>query len=163
MHLGSINRIDTTRDRHRQEQDVRDAEINVTDTAKNGAVKHKTNDRGTSVLKRITLLLISFPVALLLITLAIANRHTVRMVLDPFNLQAPVISIDLPFFYYLFGALLIGVVAGGSAVWLNQSHWRHTARHRTQEARRWHSEADRLTRERDADVDRSRQLAIAGR
>lgn len=115
------------------------------------------------MLKRITLLLISFPVALLLITLAIANRHTVSMVLDPFNPQAPVISINLPFFYYLFGALLIGVVAGGAAVWLNQGHWRHAARHRTQEARRWHAEADRLSRERDADVDRSRQLAIAGR
>lgn len=113
--------------------------------------------------KRITLLLISFPVALLLITLAIANRHSVRMVLDPFRPEAPVISMDLPFFYYLFGALLLGVVAGGTAVWMNQSHWRSTARHRTQEARRWHAEADRLTRERDADVDRSKQLAIAGR
>jgi len=119
--------------------------------------------RRTSVLKRITLLLISFPVALLLITLAIANRHTVRMVLDPFRPEAPVISIDLPFFYYLFGALLIGVVAGGSAVWLSQSHWRQTARNRTQEARRWHAEADRLTRERDADLNRAKQLAIAGR
>ncbi len=115
------------------------------------------------MLKRITLLLISFPVALLLITLAIANRHTVSMVLDPFNPQAPVISINLSFFYDLFGALLISIVAGGAAVWLNQGHWRHTARHRTQEARRWHAEADRLSRERDADVDRSRQLAIAGR
>ncbi len=115
------------------------------------------------MLKRITLLLISFPVALLLITLAIANRHSVRMVLDPFNPEAPVISISLPFFYYLFGALLIGVVAGGAAVWLNQSRWRQSARHRTQEARRWHAEADRLTRERDAGVDRSKQLAIADR
>ena len=115
------------------------------------------------MLKRIILLLVSFPVALLLITLAIANRHEVRMVLDPFRPEAPVISLSLPFFYYLFGALLIGVIAGGTAVWLNQGHWRHTARHRTQEARRWHAEADRLTRERDADVDRSKQLAIAGR
>ncbi|MCB1504362.1 MAG: hypothetical protein KDJ47_05235 [Hyphomicrobiaceae bacterium] len=114
------------------------------------------------MLKRITLLLIAFPVALLLVTLAIANRHVVRLVLDPFRPEAPVIAIDLPFFYYLFGALLIGVVAGGAAVWLNQSHWRHTARHRTQEARRWHAEADRLSRERDAEVGRSKQLAIAG-
>lgn len=114
------------------------------------------------MLKRITLLLISFPVALLLITLAIANRHDVRLVLDPFRPEAPVLSLELPFFYYLFGALLIGVIAGGAAVWLNQSHWRQAARHRTQEARRWHAEADRLTRERDAEVSRSKQLAIAG-
>ncbi len=114
------------------------------------------------MLKRITLILISFPVALLLITLAIANRHNVRMVLDPFRPEAPVISMELPFFYYLFGVLLLGVIAGGTAVWLNQSHWRQTARHRTQEARRWHAEADRLTRERDDEVSRSKQLAIAG-
>lgn len=115
------------------------------------------------MLKRIVLLLLAFPVALLLVTLAIANRHSVRMVLDPFRPEAPVVSMDLPFFYYLFGALLIGVIAGGSAVWLSQGHWRHTARNRTQEARRWHAEADRLTRERDAEVGRSKSLAIAGR
>ena len=115
------------------------------------------------MLKRIALLLFAFPVALLLVTLAIANRHSVRMVLDPFRPEAPVVAMDLPFFYYLFGALLLGVIAGGSAVWLSQGHWRHTARHRTQEARRWHAEADRLSRERDADVGRSKSLAIAGR
>lgn len=115
------------------------------------------------MLKRIALLLIAFPVALLLITLAIANRHSVRMVLDPFRPEAPVISLDLPFFYYLFGALLLGVLAGGTAVWMGQGRWRHTARQRTQEARRWHAEADRLTRERDDEVGRAKQLAIAGR
>ena len=115
------------------------------------------------MLKRIVLLLLAFPVALLLVTLAIANRHSVRMVLDPFRPEAPVVSMDLPFFYYLFGALLIGVIAGGSAVWLSQGHWRHTARNRTQAARRWYAEADRLTRERYAELGRSKNLAIAGR
>lgn len=115
------------------------------------------------MLKRILLLLTAFPVAIFLVTLAVANRHTVRLVLDPFRPEAPVISAELPFYAYLFGALLLGVIAGGSAVWLSQGHWRQTARARTQEARRWHAEADRLTRERDADVGRAKQLAIAGR
>lgn len=114
------------------------------------------------MLKRITFILVAFPIALLLISLAIANRHPVRMVLDPFRPEAPVLSMEHPFFYYLFGALLLGVIAGGSAVWLSQGHWRHTARHRTQEARRWHAEADRLTRERDAELSRTKQLALAG-
>ncbi len=115
------------------------------------------------MLKRILLLLTAVPVAIFLVTLAVANRHTVRLVLDPFRPEAPVISTELPFYAYLFAALLIGVLAGGTAVWLSQGHWRHTARARTQEARRWHAEADRLARERDADVGRSKQLAIAGR
>jgi len=115
------------------------------------------------VLKRILLVLVAFPVAAFLVTLAVANRHSARLVLDPFHPEAPVIAIDLPFYAYLFGALLIGVIAGGTSVWLSQGHWRHAARVRTQEARRWHAEADRLARERDASVGESRSLAIAQR
>ncbi len=115
------------------------------------------------MLKRISMILLALPVAVFLVTLAVANRHAVRLVLDPFRPEAPVISVELPFFAYLFGALLIGVLAGGAAVWFSQGHWRQTARVRTQEARRWHAEADRLARERDAEVGRSKQLALAGR
>lgn len=117
------------------------------------------------MLKRIVLLLVAFPVAAFLVTLAVANRHLARLVLDPFRPENPVIAIELPFYVYLFGALLIGVVAGGVSVWMSQGHWRHTARVRTQEARRWHAEADRLTRERDASVGQSpaRSLAVVGR
>ncbi|MDX2289232.1 MAG: hypothetical protein NW217_10490 [Hyphomicrobiaceae bacterium] len=107
--------------------------------------------RPRTVLKRIFSLLVAFPVALLLITLAVVNRHTVRLVLDPFTPEAPVISVALPFYAYLFGALTLGVLAGGAAVWLNQGRWRYLARLRTQEAKRWQAEADRLTREREAE------------
>ena len=115
------------------------------------------------MLKRILLVLLAFPVAIFLVTLAVANRHSARLILDPFRPDAPVLAVELPFYAYLFGALLIGVVAGGAAVWLTQGHWRRTARVRTQEARRWHAEADRLARERDAEVGRAKTLAIAGR
>lgn len=122
------------------------------------------------MLRRIVLLLVAFPAAALLITLAIANRHAVRLVLDPFRPEAPVISIVLPFYAYLFGALFIGILLGGTAVWMGQSRWRRTARNRAQEAMRWQAEADRLSRERDATVatekvpaPRGRLLAAAGR
>jgi hypothetical protein len=107
--------------------------------------------------------LIAFPVAVLLVTLAVANRHAVRLVLDPFRPEAPVVSLVLPFYVYLFGALVLGVLAGGTAAWMGQSRWRRTARTRAQEASRWHAEADRLARERDAEVSRVKQLAIAQR
>lgn len=109
---------------------------------------------------RIITLLIAFPAALLLVTLAVANRHDARLVLDPFRPENPVLAIDLPFYAYLFGALLIGVIVGGMAVWFGQGHWRSTARKRTQEARRWQAEADRLTRERDAQVESAKKALL---
>lgn len=112
------------------------------------------------MLRRILWLLTAFPAAALLITLAVANRHSVRLVLDPFRPETPVISVVLPFYGFLFGALLIGVLLGGGATWLSQGRWRRTARVRTSEAKRWQTEADRLMRERDAEVSqRAKALA----
>lgn len=112
------------------------------------------------MLRRILWLLVAFPAAALLITLAIANRHSVRLVLDPFRPETPVLSLVLPFYGFLFGALLIGVLLGGAATWLSQSRWRRTARVRSSEAKRWQTEADRLMRERDAEVS-ARAKALA--
>lgn len=115
------------------------------------------------MLRRIAWILIAFPAAVLLVTLAIANRHSVQLVLDPFRPDAPAVSLVLPFYAYLFAALVVGVFLGGAAMWITQRHWRRNARVKTHEARRWHAEADRLTREREADVPAtSKQLVPAG-
>lgn len=116
------------------------------------------------MLKRLTTLLIGLPVAVVLIALALANRHSVALVLDPFRPEDPALSVSLPFFVYLFGMLIGGVALGGAATWWSQSHWRRAARVKGQEAKRWHTEADRLIRERDAAVQaKPKQLAVAGR
>ena len=124
------------------------------------------------MLRRIVWLLVAFPAAAILVTLAVANRHAVRLVLDPFRPEEPVLWIDLPFYAYLLIALVIGVALGGTATWMTQSRWRRTARRRAQEALRWQAEADRLARERDQAAVAARQgsgaptgkaLAIAGR
>ena len=122
---------------------------------------------------RIVTLILSFAAAALLVTIAVANRHDARLVLDPFNPKNPVLAVELPFFVYLLGLLIAGVVVGSLATWMTQGKWRRIARTRTQEAMRWRSEAERLTRERDASVaasrgssgarTESRQLAVAGR
>jgi len=115
------------------------------------------------VLRRILWLLIAFPAGLLLVTLAVANRHEVRLSLDPFHPEAPVLSLVLPFFIYLFAAILIGVVMGGIAMWFSQGRWRRSARMQGRAAARWHAEADRLTRERDALTATSpKRLAASG-
>jgi uncharacterized integral membrane protein len=115
------------------------------------------------VLRRIVWLLIALPAGLLLVTLAVANRHEVRLALDPFRPEAPVVSLVLPFYAYLLAALLVGVLLGGVAMWMSQSRWRRSARVQGKAAARWHAEADRLTRERDALTGAGpKQLAVSG-
>ena len=109
------------------------------------------------MLRRFVWALLAFPVAILLLTLAVANRHGVRLVLDPFRSDEPVLFLVLPFYAYLFGVLLLGIVIGGLAMWVTQARWRRTARRRAAEVQRWQAEADRLSRERQA------QIATAGR
>ncbi|MCL4766454.1 MAG: hypothetical protein KJZ80_09495 [Hyphomicrobiaceae bacterium] len=121
---------------------------------------------------RVLGLLFGFVAAVFLVTLAVANRHTVRLVLDPFDPLDPVLAAELPFYGFLFAMLIAGVVLGGFATWTSQSRWRRLARSRGQDAARWRAEAERLGRERDASqaLRRSsappsdaRQLALAGR
>ena len=102
--------------------------------------------------------------AVVLVTLSVANRHEVQLVLDPFNRKAPVVDVVLPFYIYLFAMLVIGALLGSLATWMGQGKWRRMVRARTHESLRWKGEAERLMRERDAGVaERKKQLAIAGR
>lgn len=119
------------------------------------------------MLKRVFRLLLAFPAALFLITLAVSNRHAVKLVLDPFRPENPALSLVLPFYAYIFAALVAGVLLGGASTWFGQGHWRKTARTRAQDAMRWRAEADRLTRERDETVEAggsgARALAVVRR
>ena len=122
-------------------------------------------------MKKIVSLLIALPAALILVSLALANRQPVRLALNPFRPldTHPWLSVELPFYAYLLLALMAGVALGGIATWVSQGHWRRVARHRTSEARLLKSETERLVRERDEMVtagrtaDRGRQLAVVGR
>ena len=105
----------------------------------------------------------AFVVAVLLIALAVANRHAVQLVLDPFSPQAPVISAELPFYIYLFAMLIAGVVLGSIATWISQGKWRQLVRVRTHESLRWKGEAERLMRERDAGVTEKKKLLTLAR
>jgi len=107
-------------------------------------------------------LFIAFPLGAVLVAIAVSNRQPVSLILDPFRPEAPALSVELPFYIYLLGALVIGVVLGGMATWLGQSRWRRTARTQGQRAQRYQAEADRLVRERDAHVAASKSLAVAG-
>jgi uncharacterized integral membrane protein len=111
------------------------------------------------VLRRFLWVVLAVPAAVVLVTLAVANREPVRLVLDPFRPESPALSIALPLYAYLLGALILGVVLGGVATWATQGRWRRTARSKSQDAMRWQAEADRLSRERDQRVEGQKQLA----
>jgi uncharacterized integral membrane protein len=116
------------------------------------------------VMKRLIWALFALPAALVLISLAVANRQSVRLILDPFRPEAPALSLPpLPLYALLLGALICGVALGGIATWMTQGRWRRTARTKSQDAMRWQAEADRLARERDQRVEGEKRLALAGR
>jgi len=115
------------------------------------------------MLRRLIWIVVALPTGLLLVTLALANRHTVRLVLDPFRPADPTVSLALPFYAYLFGMLLLGVIIGGLATWMTQARWRRSARQRAADANRWQAEATRLGRERDREHETSRHLKLANR
>ena len=103
------------------------------------------------MLWRILRLFMAIVAAGVIVTIAISNRHTVPLNLDPFSDQ-PILFVERRMFEYLLAALILGVLLGGCATWLTQSHWRRSARVRAQEAMRWQAEADRLAREREVSI-----------
>lgn len=91
--------------------------------------------------------IILLPLTLIVVAIAVANRHVVRLVLDPISPQSPMFVLDAPFFMFLFGALAFGVLLGGLGMWFGQRKWRRAAHSRSREAHEWRREAERLGRE----------------
>jgi uncharacterized integral membrane protein len=94
------------------------------------------------MLRKLVFLFIALPVAIFLIVLSVANRHPVTLGLDPFNADSPVFSVTLPFFAYLFGALLLGMLIGSMATWFKQGKHRKSARVRQSDVLKWQHEAE---------------------
>src|ERR1700694_3724449 len=75
------------------------------------------------------------PLGLILIVFAVANRHLVTVSFDPFNSVDPSLAVTLPLFVVIIAVAIAGVVAGGSATWFRQRHWRRAARQHEADAR----------------------------
>ncbi|RIA47341.1 LapA family protein [Dichotomicrobium thermohalophilum] len=91
--------------------------------------------------------LILLVVAVAIIALMVANRHTAMVALDPFAQGAPAATIEAPMFVFLFAALLVGFILGGIGAWASQSKWRDLARRRTKETYRLRKDRERLARD----------------
>ncbi|WP_106753671.1 lipopolysaccharide assembly protein LapA domain-containing protein [Pannonibacter carbonis] len=89
--------------------------------------------------------IILFIIALVLLPLSVANRHGVNISLNPFDPQDPRLTItDVPLFWVIFAAILVGILLGGLGAWAKQGKWRREARVKRSEADKWHREADQL-------------------
>ena len=92
-------------------------------------------------------LFVFLPLAVLLVAFTVANRHLIVVSFDPFGGDQPAIAFEMPLFLLVFGCLLVGVVAGGVATWLNQGTGRKEARSNRSAAKQARREADELRRE----------------
>jgi uncharacterized integral membrane protein len=73
-------------------------------------------------------ILVWVPLGLIFVVFAVANRHLVTVSLDPFNSSDTSLGFTLPLFVVIIVFAMVGVLAGGSATWFRQRHWRRAAR-----------------------------------
>src|ERR1700680_1648325 len=79
--------------------------------------------------------LVLIPLGLIFVVFAVANRHSVTVSFDPFNSTDPSVGFTLPLFVIIIAVAIAGVLAGGSATWFRQRHWRRAARRHEADAR----------------------------
>ena len=79
--------------------------------------------------------LVLIPLGVIFIIFAVANRHLVTVSFDPFNSSDPSVAVTLPLFVLIIAVAIVGVVAGGTATWFRQRHWRRAARQHEADAR----------------------------
>jgi hypothetical protein len=85
------------------------------------------------------------PVAAVVLGIAYANRHFVRIGFDPFDPGPSQYDVNTPMFVVLFAVLMLGIVVGGAASWRAQGKYRREARLYRAEAERLRAELSRPT------------------
>ena len=98
------------------------------------------------MIRKIVTALILVPLAIVLVTFAVANRQTVTVSFDPFDQAHPAFVLALPLFVLVLVLVIGGVIVGGIAAWLRQSKWRRAARLAAAQARELRAEVDQLKR-----------------
>ncbi len=89
--------------------------------------------------------LVIAPIALLFLAFAMANRQNVVVSFDPFRGgDVPSPQIVLPLFIVLIGAVMFGVVLGGTATWFRQHRHRKAAREARAQVEDLHGEIESL-------------------
>ncbi len=82
------------------------------------------------------------PASVIAVIVAVANRHAATFVFDPFSPDAPALSIELPLFVIVFGAVFIGILIGGGVAWRSGTGVRRKARTYRRQVRGLEKERD---------------------
>jgi len=80
--------------------------------------------------------------ALAVAAIAVANRKSTLLSFDPFSADQPAIALQLPLFWIILSAALVGIVLGGWSSWLAQAPLRRTIREQDDRIRRLEREIE---------------------
>jgi uncharacterized integral membrane protein len=80
--------------------------------------------------------------ALAVAAIAVANRKSTLLSFDPFSADQPAIALQLPLFWIILSAALVGIVLGGWSSWLAQAPLRRTIREQEDGIRRLEREIE---------------------
>jgi hypothetical protein len=108
-------------------------------------------------MRKFLLMLVTLPVAVVLIGWAVANRESVVVSFDPFDPDHPAYAMTLPLYILGFAILILGVVLGGLATWLEQGKSRRARARLAAELAAMRSELDHVRRQALAREARSRE------
>lgn len=111
------------------------------------------------MLHKIITLLITLPLAIIMIVLSVANRSPVDVTLDPINPGNPVLTASIPLFILLLIAVIIGVIIGSVVTWFKQGKNRRMMRQEAHRANELKLEADAMAKERQEMLDQATQVA----
>jgi uncharacterized integral membrane protein len=98
------------------------------------------------MMRRALAIFVLFPLAIVIVALAVANRQTVAVSFDPFSMATPAYVAQVPLFLLVFLLVIVGVLIGGTAAWLRQGRWRRRARRLESRLNRAEAEMERLKR-----------------
>jgi uncharacterized integral membrane protein len=96
------------------------------------------------MIRKLLTALILVPLAIVLASLAVANRQPVIISFDPYDGTNSALVVALPLFALMLALLIAGVILGGAAAWVRQGKWRARARRLDAEARRLRLENEQL-------------------
>ena len=113
-------------------------------------------------MQRILRWVIGVPVAVLVISFAVANRQYVTLSLDPLTPSDPFASIELPLWLLFFFGLVAGALIGWISCWFAQGKHRKRARDAHGEIMRLQQERDALARNRDNGPDPEQHIVPLG-
>jgi hypothetical protein len=86
--------------------------------------------------------LVFWPLAIVVIAIAVANRKAVLLSFDPFNAAAPAIAFPVPLYLVVLGSALVGLVLGGWSSYLAQAPSRRAARMTEQKVKKLEREIE---------------------